>query len=193
ILTQPAGVYRSFSEITKGALQHAVAENGLSLSADDADKLMRAYDSLHVFPEIPKALDALKQLPQVEPYIFTNGTQDMVSASVRSSPDLGPHADLFKGFVTVNEIQVFKPSMTVYEDLVVKTGKEGKAGEVWVVTANPFDAVGARVAGLQSAWIDRVGKGWVDRLGDVIGGVRPTAVVSGVDEAVGEIMKLSAR
>lgn len=154
---------------------------------------MRAYDSLHVFPEIPKALDALKQLPQVEPYIFTNGTQDMVSASVRSSPDLGPHADLFKGFVTVNEIQVFKPSMTVYEDLVVKTGKEGKAGEVWVVTANPFDAVGARVAGLQSAWIDRVGKGWVDRLGDVIGGVRPTAVVSGVDEAVGEIMKLSAR
>jgi 2-haloacid dehalogenase len=185
------GLYRSFSEITKGALEHAVAETGLSLSADDAEKLMKAYDSLNVFPEIPKALNAVKENPQVDTYIFSNGTQDMVGASVKSSPDLKPYADLFKGFVTVHEVQVFKPAMKVYDDLLTKTGKDGKASDVWVVTANPFDAVGARVAGLQSAWIDRAGKGWVDRLGDVIGGIRPSVVVSGVDEAVSEIIKLA--
>jgi 2-haloacid dehalogenase len=169
-----------------------VAEQGLSLSPEDAEKLMKAYDSLHVFPEIPKALDAVREESQIDAYIFSNGTNDMVGASVKSSPDLKPYADLFKGLVTVHGVQVFKPAMKVYEDLLSKVGKEGKAGDVWVVTANPFDAVGARVAGLQSAWIDRAGKGWVDRLGDVIGNVRPTAVVSGVDEAVGEIIKRTA-
>ncbi|OIW26565.1 haloacid dehalogenase [Coniochaeta ligniaria NRRL 30616] len=185
------GLYRTFSEVTKGALEHAVAETGLSLSVDDAEKLMKAYDSLHVFPEIPAALDVIKENSQVDAYIFSNGTQEMVAASVQSSPDLVPYADLFKGFITVHEVQVFKPAMKVYDDLITRAGKDGKGSDVWVVTANPFDAVGASVAGLRSAWIDRAGRGWVDRLGDVIGGIRPNVVVSGVDEAVGEIMKLA--
>lgn len=184
-----AGLYRSFGEITKGALEHALAEAGLSLPADDIEKLMKAYNSLHVFPEVPAALEAVRSNPQFDAYIFSNGTQDMVSTSVESSPELKPYADLFKGFITVHEAQAFKPAMKVYDDLMVKAGKAGKAHDVWVVTANPFDAVGARAAGLQSAWIDRVGKGWVDRLGDVIGGIKPTVIVTGVDEAVAEIIK----
>lgn len=184
------GLYRTFSEVTKGALEHAVAENDLSLSDDDVQKLMKAYDSLHVFAEIPAALNAVRGNPQVDAYIFSNGTKEMVAASVESSPDLNAYAELFKGFITVHEVQMFKPAMEVYQDLIVKAGKEGKASDVWVVTANPFDAVGARVAGLRSAWIDRAGRGWVDRLGDVIGGIRPNVIVSGVDEAVDEIIKL---
>lgn len=154
---------------------------------------MKAYDALHVFPEIPKALTAVKECAQVDTYIFSNGTQDMVGASVQSSPELKPYTDLFKGFVTVHDVQAFKPAMKGYHHLLSHTGKEGKADEVWVVTANPFDAVGARVAGLQSAWVDRAGKGWVDRLGDVVGDIRPSVVVSGVDEAVGEIIKRAAQ
>ena len=150
---------------------------------------MKAYNALHAFPEIKKALDAVKDNPQVDAYIFSNGTKDMLSASVESSPDLKPYTDLFGDLVTCHDVQVFKPAMKTYEDLLSKTGKEGKAGDVWVVSANPFDAVGARFAGLKSAWVDRVGKGWFDRLGDVIGDIRPSVIVSGVDEAVGEILK----
>jgi 2-haloacid dehalogenase len=189
VLTPPQGLYRSFSEITEGALQHAVAESGSELSADHVDKLMKAYDSLHAFPEVPRALDAVRENPDIDAYIFSNGTETMVNASIQSSPDLNPYADLFKGLVTVHELQVFKPAKRVYEDLVTKAGKDGNAGDVWIVTANPFDAVGSTAAGLKSAWIDRAGRGWVDRLGDVIGGIRPTVIVSGVDEAVSEIIK----
>lgn len=192
VLSGSIGLYRTFSQITKGALEHAVAETGLSISVEDVEKLMKAYDLLHVFPEIPTALDAVKENHQVEAYIFSNGTRQMVAASVESSPDLNPYADLFKGLITVHEVQAFKPAMKVYDDLVTRVGKDGKANDVWVVTANPFDAVGARVAGLQSAWIDRAGTGWVDRLGDVIGGIRPTVIVSGVDEAVLKILELAA-
>lgn len=151
---------------------------------------MKAYDALHVFPEIPKALKAVRDCPQLEPYIFSNGTEAMVGASVKSSPDLKPYADLFKGFVTTHDVQTFKPAMSTYEHLLTISGKEGKAGEdVWVVSANPFDALGARVAGLKSAWVDRAGKGWTDQLGAVIGSIRPSVVVSGVEEAVREIIK----
>ncbi|KAK3384947.1 HAD-like domain-containing protein [Podospora didyma] len=186
------GIYRSFSQITRGALQHAVAESGCTLSSDGSDKLMKAYDALRVFCEIPAALDLVRESSQaVEAYVFSNGTDDMVSASIATSPDLKPYAELFLGLVTVDsgDVRVFKPHRKTYEHLVRAVGKEGQAGHVWVITANPFDVIGAKAAGLQSAWIDRAGKGWVDRLGDVIGGIRPTLVASGVDEAVKAIIQ----
>lgn len=183
------GIYRPFSKITRGALLHAVAEAGLSLADSDVDKLMTAYDSLHTFPEVSSALKAVSENKSVEAYIFTNGTNEMARASVETSPGLGPHAAVFKGFVTVHELEVFKPDKRTYEHLLGKTGKEKGTGRVWVVSANPFDAVGAKAAGLESAWVDRAGKGWLDQLGDVIGGIRPTVVVSGVDEAVREITR----
>lgn len=189
----PPGTYRTFSDITRGALHHAVAETGLAISENAADKLMEAYNALHVFPEIPTALELVAGTPNVEATIFSNGTDAMVSASVATSPDLKPYASLFKGLVTVDGpgVQVFKPDKRTYDHLVREVGKEGVPGDVWVVSANPFDAVGATAAGLKAAWIDRLGKGWVDRLGDVIGGVRPALVVDCVDEAVREIIKQS--
>jgi len=56
-----------------------------------------------------------------------------------------------------------------YWHLLQEVGKQDTPGDVWLITANPFDVVGASAAGLKTAWIDRAGKGWVDRLGDVIG------------------------
>ncbi len=65
-------------------------------------------------------------------------------------------------------------------------------GSLWLVSANPFDVVGCRAAGLPAAWIDRASTGWIDRLGDVVGGLGPTVVASGVDQAVREILRLSS-
>ncbi|KAK5662571.1 hypothetical protein OQA88_8484 [Cercophora sp. LCS_1] len=183
------GLYRTFSEITRGALQHAVAESGLALSEDDANRLMQAYNALRVFPDVPGALDLVGKTPGVEALIFSNGTGEMVSASVTTSPDLKPFAGLFGRTVTVDSVAVFKPDKRTYDHLVQEVGKQESPSDVWLITANPFDVVGATAAGLRSAWIDRAGRGWVDKLGDVIGEVKPTLVVSGVDEAVGEIIK----
>ncbi|KAI1773780.1 haloacid dehalogenase [Hypoxylon cercidicola] len=159
------GEYKPFSEITRNAPSHAVAEHGLTLSAKDADALMRSYDALHVFPEIPSALKLLEQnSDSVDAYVFSNGTDDMVGNSIKTSPDLGPHAERFKSLITVHSLKCFKPDRRVYEHLLEQVGKEGNANDVWVVSANPFDVVGARAAGLRAAFIDRTGKGWVDRL-----------------------------
>ncbi|KAK4157702.1 HAD-like domain-containing protein [Chaetomidium leptoderma] len=209
------GHYRPLNTITRASLHHAAAELGLTLSLptndnnnnnnDDVEEvMMAAYNALHVFPEVPAALEAIVTTQKkkgglsddsvVEAYLFSNGTRDMIAASVGNSPDL---LGMFSGkrvVVSVDEMEVpvYKPDQRAYEYLVREVGREGRPEEVWLVSANPFDALGAVAAGLRSVWVDRAGKGWVDRLGDVVGELRPTLVVSGVDEAVGEIMRMTA-
>ncbi|KAI0018927.1 haloacid dehalogenase [Xylariomycetidae sp. FL0641] len=180
------GEYKTFSEITRSALGHAVTEMGLTLLPKDADELMKSYDRLHVFPEIPQALKLLEEnSDEIEAYIFSNGTDEMVGNSLRSSPDLGPHADRFKGLVTVHNLRCFKPDRKTYAHLIKETGQQGHPDNVWVVSANPFDIVGAKAAGLKAAFIDRSGKGWIDRLDEMH---VPSAIARGVDAAVEAII-----
>jgi 2-haloacid dehalogenase len=185
-------VYRTFSEITRAALKHAATEQATSLSDDQIQELMNAYNGLQVFPEIPAAMELLKS-DKIDPYVFSNGTDAMVSTSMKTSPELSKTLDIFGPgkLVTVEDVNVFKPDKRTYDHLVEKVGMSGKPELVWVVTANPFDAVGARAAGLNCAWIDRAGTGWVDALGDLVG-VEPTIVAKGVDEAVQSILLTGA-
>ncbi|KAI1188587.1 HAD-like domain-containing protein [Nemania serpens] len=187
------GQYRSFSDITRSALAHAVADHDLALVADDADTLMHAYDALHVFPEIPAAIQLLQGSKEtIDAYVFSNGTDDMVGNSIRTSPELGPHADLFRSLITVDGLKCFKPDPRTYAHLVERAGKDKRPGDVWVVSANPFDVVGARAAGLQATFIDRQGKGWIDRLDEIH---EPSLVASGVEQAIRLILdsKLTTR
>lgn len=184
-------IYKPFSSITEASLKHALAETSSSLSENAIESLMQAYDSLDVFPEVPAALKSLASSPNVEPYIFSNGTDAMVSSSVNLSPSLVPYAKVFKGLITVQEIEIFKPDPRVYQHLAKKVGKENEIGGVWLVSGNPFDVVGARAVGMQAAWVDRAGKGWVDGLGELVGKeCRPTIVVKGVADAVSGIEEL---
>lgn len=160
--------------------------------------MMRAYDALDTFADVEPALKALAEDATIDAYVFSNGTDAMVRGSVTSSPSLAPHARVFRELITVAEAGCYKPDMRVYRHLAAKVGKgteKDGMGSVWLVSGNPFDVVGARVAGMQAAWVDRAGGhrgmgGWNDRLGEVVGGgVRPTVVVGGVDEAVEAIKR----
>ncbi len=37
-------------------------------------------------------------------------------------------------------------------------------GEMWLVSGNPFDVVGAKAVGMKAVWVDRGGGGWADGL-----------------------------
>jgi 2-haloacid dehalogenase len=184
-------LYEPFSEITSAALKHALAESSVSLSDENISKLMKAYDNLGTFPDVQPGLEAIASDPSIDAYVFSNGSDDMVSASVNQSPSLSAHASVFKGLVTVQEIEVFKPDPTVYHHLCKKAGKSFSnedMASVWLVSGNPFDIVGARAAGIQAAWVDRGSGhsgngGWTDQLGTLASG-GPTIIVSGVEEAV---------
>lgn len=68
-------------------------------------------------------------------------------------------------------MEKYKPHPMVYEYLAAKLGKKlgfgakhGGVDEVLLVTANPFDVVGAQAVGITGVWVDRAGKGWSDHL-----------------------------
>lgn len=178
--------YQPFSDITRNSLGHALADYELSLDAESIDHLMKAYDSLSTFPDVSPALKALADQPGITAVVFSNGTNSMVTNSVKSSPDLRPYANVFKNVVTVEEVKCFKPDPKVYYHLAEKVEKgrsEQAMSEMWLVSGNPFDVVGARAVGMQAAWVDRGGAGWTDGL--VQGGTgRPTAVVKGLGEVL---------
>lgn len=113
----------------------------------------------------------------------------MVGNSVTSSPDLSPHASVFKDIVTVEEVKSFKPHPVVYRHLARKVGKgPDSMADIWLVSGNPFDIVGARAVGMQACWIDRAGNGWTDQLVQADEG-RPTVTVKGLDQVVDAVVK----
>ncbi|OCK74837.1 haloacid dehalogenase, type II [Lepidopterella palustris CBS 459.81] len=175
--------YEPFSTVTVRSLQHALSESSVSLPASSISSLMHAYDSLSTFPDVAPALESLSQNPNLTPVVFSNGTHAMVSASVNHSPSLSPYAAVFTDIVVVEEVKTFKPAPVVYEYLAKRVGKEGEMRDVWLISGNPFDVVGANAVGMRTAWVDRAGRGWEDAL--VEGGMgRPTVVVRGLEEVV---------
>ncbi|KAK4203550.1 putative dehalogenase [Triangularia verruculosa] len=170
------GIFTDFASITRSALKHVVPD----ITGKQIESIMSAYDNLEVFPEVPGALGVMEENGGlVEAYVFSNGTRGMVEGSLKGL------REVFRGVVCVEGVGRYKPDPKVYEYLVGEVGRE--KGEVWLVSGNPFDVLGAKAAGLRACWVDREGGGWVDRLGDglgVEGGGRPDLVVKGVDEGV---------
>lgn len=206
--------YIPFDALTRAALLHAAQELGLHLSPAKAAQLMTCYDSLQTFPEVLPALKTLAERKDaVTAVVFSNGTEAMLARSVATAPTLklfqgkeGKDEDrLFEKLISVESTRRYKPAPEVYAHLqteAVGAGAEyGKArSAVWLVSANAFDVIGARAAGVRAAWVDRKGTGWVDQLGvAVTEGTKdkkleltPTLVVKGVDEAVEKILAIGA-
>lgn len=197
-LTCGLGTYRPFDELTRFSFRHACADAGVTLSQDDEARIMQAYNGLDSFADANKGLELVSTSPQLDAWVFSNGTVSMVSSSLATSPSLTSPAKaarlLSEGSTKENRIvsvdadalKVYKPDPRTYRHMVSVSGAS-EAASVWLVSSNPFDALGAVAAGMQSAWVDRAGSGWVDGLAGALG-MRPTLVVRGVDEAVREIL-----
>ena len=138
---------------------------------------MKAYDSLSTFPDVGPSLNRLASSENIECVVFSNGTKQMVTNSVKQSKDLSPYAEVFKDIVSVDFVRTFKPAPEVYKYLAHTRQMAGKEDHIWLVSGNPFDVVGARAVGMQAAWVDRAGNGWQDKLGG-----QPTVVVQSLEE-----------
>jgi 2-haloacid dehalogenase len=183
-------VYEPFSDVTKKALFHAVREIGEIISSEQADSLMKAYDSLDTFPDVDRALEKVTEAgkDRINPLIFSNGTRSMVEASLTGSPSLKTQVNLFSDIVVIDEIpsdrRKYKPSPVAYQYLIDQLKVDRTS--VWLVTSNPFDVDGAKRFGIRVCWVDRQGFGWIDGIG-----VAPDFVCNGVDQVVENILSVS--
>ncbi|PNP44540.1 hypothetical protein TGAMA5MH_03670 [Trichoderma gamsii] len=186
------GMYQSFGELTRWSFRHAAAEVGEELSPEQEDKVMNAYNGLDAFPEVEAGLNLIAETPAVEAYVFSNGTEAMITSSLRTSPSLARSSSVLPAsrVVSVDPIRVFKPDQRTYAHFAKVAGMESQVEKLWLVSSNPFDALGARAAGWRSVWVNRnPDLGWIDGLSGAVG-LRPTVIAKGVDDAVRKIIEI---
>lgn len=142
------GRYQPFSECTRQALDYALAFHRHALTDDQRHSLLDRYRHLPAFADAQPALRQL-QADGHRLWAFSNGQAAAVE-TLLSSAGLD---DCFAGIVSVDEVQSFKPSPSVYAHFLNRT--EATAAATWLISSNPFDVIGARSAGWQAAWVQR--------------------------------------
>ena len=156
--------YEPFSSVTRAALSYACAALRLELEAAQVDALMEEYTRLALYPEARAALSRLKG----KKAILSNGSPDMLLPLVENS------ALPFDAVMSVDEVKVFKPAPEVYELAVRRLRTESVA----FISANCWDALGAKSYGFTVYWINRA-RVPIDRLG-----FEPDAVLTSLDEVL---------
>ena len=145
-LAGPA-LYRDFAHLTDEALRFAAALHGLT-DAALLDDLRAAYRTLDAYPEVPEMIRALRAVG-TGTAILSNGTQEMLAASVASAGLEG----LLNDVLSVDPLGVFKPDPRVYR--LATTHFAVAPARILFVSSNAWDAFGALEFGFRVAWVNR--------------------------------------
>jgi 2-haloacid dehalogenase len=162
-----------FDRVTARALDYAAAALTLPLPAGDRQRLLDAYRALAAFPEARGVLAALAPRPR---WILSNGTQASLAPLVQCN---GMDA-LIDGVLSVDAAGVYKPAPQVYA--LAASALRLPPAQIGFVSANCWDAIGAKTFGFVSYWINRAGAP-VDRHGPAPDHV--LASLEGLSAAIG--------
>ena len=139
---------RDFAAVTEQALDYTLSALLLPLDADARTQLIEAWLDLRPYPDALAALTRLGPRPR---WILSNGTRAMLDPLLERS-GLAAQID---GVISVDEAGVYKPSPRVYELATRHLALPAEA--IGFVSANGWDAVGAKAFGFTVWWINRAG------------------------------------
>ncbi|HEX6137327.1 MAG TPA: haloacid dehalogenase type II [Casimicrobiaceae bacterium] len=148
LMLSPTRPRDDFATLTACALDYAVAQFMVPLSAENRQRLLDAYGRLAPFPDAADALAALAPRPR---WILSNGTLAMLEPLVRQSA-LASHID---GVLSVDAAGIYKPSPRVYRLAVDRL--QLAPADIGFVSSNGWDAAGAKAFGFTTFWINRYG------------------------------------
>jgi 2-haloacid dehalogenase len=140
--------YEDFWHVTESALAFACQTLGLRCDAPTRCRLMGAYLSLDLYPDVREALGTLTAYPLA---ILSNGTPSMLQSVVQSAGISKAFLDL----ISVDEIKIYKPSPRVYKLATEKLATELSA--IGFVSSNSWDVIGAQAYGFWTCWLNRSG------------------------------------
>lgn len=141
------GRYMPFSEVTARALDAAAIREGITLKADARDALLRSWRDLPAYADVGPALGSLRS--EVPLVVLTN-------AEAAVAADYLKHArldDYFTHVLSADEVRTYKPNPRVYRLTAMRLHLDLK--DIGLVSANPFDVMGAKAAGLRAIWVNR--------------------------------------
>lgn len=147
-LMAPAQPREDFAALTAHALDYAVSALIAPLDAAGKERLLDLYTALAPYPDAATVLAGLAPRRRA---ILSNGTRAMLDPLVSAS-GLAP---LLEAVISVDEAGVYKPSPRVYQLAVDRLGVAAEG--IAFVSANGWDAAGAKAFGFTTFWINRGG------------------------------------
>jgi 2-haloacid dehalogenase len=148
LMATPAQPREDFAALTAHALDYAIAALALPMDAAARRRLLDAYLHLSPHPDAAATLRALAPRPRV---ILSNGTRAMLAPLIEAS-GLEP---LLDDVLSVDDAGIFKPHPDVYR--LATTRLALPAERIGFVSANGWDAAGAKAFGFMTFWINRDG------------------------------------
>lgn len=151
------GRHADFWKVTGDALDYAMEALGF---ADDGlrERLMTLYNRLGAYPEAKPALEALRAYG-LHLAVLSNGSPRMLATAAEAA-GLAP---LLDQVLSVESVGIYKPSPQVYR--LALDQLRLWPNEILFVSANGWDAAGAKASGLRVAWCNRAGQP-LERLGE---------------------------
>lgn len=165
--------YVDFAACVAQSLDYCAGAIGITLDAATRDELLLQYRQLPAFPDSAPALAALRG-KGLRIFAFSNGRADDVEGLLRNA-GLGERLD---GVVSLMDIRTYKPDPEAYRYFRQRAGAGDE--EAWLVSANPFDVIGAVAAGMKAVWVRRAAHTPFDPWE-----FRPTAIVADLREIPG--------
>lgn len=134
-----------YREIGHRSVAHVMDRSGIPYTEDDVQYLVGEIEKLTCFPEVPAALAKLQTKYKL--VVLSNGDPDMLETAKRY------HKIPFDRVISVAEANSFKPHVATYTkaaDLLALA-----PDQILFVANHAFDCIGAKSAGMRTAFIDR--------------------------------------
>lgn len=164
--------YADFDQITREALDRALALHDIDPSAETRQRLVDLWSDLPLYPDATAMLEKLQDHTRA---ILTNGTFDTVTSLLKNA-GIENAVDMV---ISADSVARFKPDPLVYEMAPAALGVRRES--IHFVTANAFDVAGGKAAGFIVYWINRSGLPF-----DAVGW-EPDARVQSLSELPGRI------
>ena len=133
---------------TRQSLDYTCLATGHDLATGERSALLEHYLELPAYADAVATLAELKEAGYRN-YAFSNGEPDDLAILLANTG----LAESLHGIVSVHECRSFKPDPSVYGFFLENTG--ALLGRTWLVSANPFDVIGALEVGWKAAWLQR--------------------------------------
>ena len=135
-----------YREIGRRAVSYVMDRCAIAYEDDEAQALVAEIEKLKPFPDVLAALGTLRAAG-FRLAILSNGDPDMLAAA-------GPHIGFpFDHVISVQEAGAFKPHRRTYETAAGIIGED--AANILFVANHAFDCIGAKAAGMRTAFADR--------------------------------------
>ena len=144
------GDFVPFAELVRTALGTAAARFGVEVDPDDVLPLLAR---LPPYPDVRPAVGRLQEAG-VAWAVLTNGGAEQTRALLEAAG----LAEQVWHVVSVEEVRAYKPHPAPYRHVVELL--ELPPERVTLVAAHGWDVLGARAAGLDAIWVDRIEHRW---------------------------------